>query len=205
MKTSKLLQFWKILALSLGIIVSVYGCSSDKQGQEDGQGELDQNGDENAANANGEGGNDAEETEENPNAENVTTENEVNNTGMEETGANPNANANAEPNQTLGEQVPTNQAVEATAAPVNAVPAAAPAAAPAGDGSRVVRFITSNGTAVHGQADAASSQVASLNQGDAVVVAIMGGWGMIADGRYVQIDKLSEKAVPRAKTSNSWN
>ena len=213
MKTSKLLQTLKGVGLTLSITFFTHGCSSSDESTDEEGNNLEENGDNNAANANADanaeanaegGDSDAAAVEEtaSPN-ENLTAD----------TGGNAAAMGGVDetlPAATNAVAAPSNQAFETIPTGGNTAPAAmdaAPAAAPAatGDGSRVVRFITANGTAVRGQADAAASQIASLNQGDAVMVSIMGGWGMIANGRYVQIDNLSEKAVPRAPAANSWN
>ncbi|MEZ4742618.1 MAG: hypothetical protein R3B45_09255 [Bdellovibrionota bacterium] len=83
---------------------------------------------------------------------------------------------------TAATNVPTNTA--ATNVPTNtAVPAnTSGAIVPQGDGSRVVRYITANNTPVHSQPDASSSQVASMMQGDAIMVTLKVGEGVIADG-----------------------
>jgi hypothetical protein len=200
MKTSALLQSCKVAGLAWLLTSAFYGCSSSSQGEQGGEEGLEQSQEDNAAEANQQGG---EENASNEGGENNAAMNNLGDQGndgsqsLENVPAEGNAIQEANP-------APMNQVAQ-EAPPVNAAPANAAPAAPVGDGSRVVRFVTMNGTPVLGGASASSAQVASLNQGDAVVVSITGGWAMIADGRYVAADKLSEKAVPRAQASNSWN
>jgi len=75
---------------------------------------------------------------------------------------------------------------------------------PADNSDRVVRFILADETPVYGQPDASSGPVATMYQGDPVVVAISGEWGQLTEGRFIMSSSLSEMIVPRSRAATDW-
>lgn len=69
---------------------------------------------------------------------------------------------------------------------------------------RQVRFVKTNGTTVYSRADTSASSVATLFQGDPLVVKLLGDWAEISSDRFVKNSELSEKVIPRQKLPNPW-
>ncbi|MFK7873673.1 MAG: hypothetical protein AB8C84_11010 [Oligoflexales bacterium] len=73
-------------------------------------------------------------------------------------------------------------------------------------GSRVVRYVISDGTSVYAQPSADGSPVTTLTAGDVLMVTIPGdGWAQIAEGRFISEGSLSEQIVPRTADSQAWS
>lgn len=133
-----------------------------------------------------------------------------NNEGAQQTAA-----QGAETNSATEEIDPTLDNSGAAAAPVNtaaATPvntaAATPAAAPAGGPGSIVpggrvRYVKEGG--VQAVNAPGGQPVMMIEQGEHPVTWEENGYLKIADGVYVPVDALSDKGIPRAKTSGGWN
>ena len=77
-----------------------------------------------------------------------------------------------------------------------------------GDGTpaeRIVVFVLQDETPIYSEASAESTPVASLMQGDPVVVFVSDPeWGQITSDRYIQLSMTSKTVVPRSKGYNKW-
>ncbi|MBP6218890.1 MAG: hypothetical protein KA436_09915 [Oligoflexales bacterium] len=89
---------------------------------------------------------------------------------------------------------PPPPAANAEPAPTSTVPEA----------GRVVRYVRQDGIKAFSSQDDKSEAKASYKQGDPLVVLIQGDWAQITDGYFIKTAELSEKLVPRKKSSQTW-
>jgi hypothetical protein len=71
--------------------------------------------------------------------------------------------------------------------------------------NRFVRYVQVTSAAVRSEPSDSAAAVVSLVKGDHILVTEENGWGKIADGRFIKMSDLSQKAVPRDRTPMTWN
>lgn len=173
-------------ALGLG------GCSGSQQEEEQLEA-TEENAEEGAAAAGAEAAEGAEET---ASAE-VTEGADASDAGADDTAA-------IEGDGT-SEAEAVEQLTDTASTPVESVPA--PSMAPSGSGidpSRVVRFVKLDEAGIHGGPQDSAELVGKLLKGDRVLIVEENGWGRIADGMFIKLDALANRAVPRHRQPAVW-
>lgn len=190
-------------------------CSSDQQETEEPVSQGNQNAQSNADAPQGEDANQGEGNS----AENAVAGSEAEGNNIASAEA-----ASAEPPAGEESDAPTETA-PIEAAPMEAAPPPAPLApgAPASTASpappsapvggdevapqpnRFVRYIQVASAAVHAEPQDSAPTVVTLAKGDHVLVSEENGWGKIANGKYIKLSDLSQKAIARDRATLTWN